>query len=326
MEGLFFGKSVMAAAVLALAVDALLGDPKWVWGKIPHPVVWIGTLAAAIERRLNGGGRRIARGALGWILVVGLVTAVGAVLQVALLQLSWGSGWGSSWGWIPMGLIGGVVLAAKSLDQHVRAVAVGLDRGLDQGRAAVSHIVGRDTDAMDAAAVSRAAIESLAENASDGVVAPLLWFLTLGLPGLLAYKAINTLDSMWGYRNGRFEAFGKVAARIDDGANWLPARLTAFYVSLATGTFFPFAAALRDGPRHRSPNAGYPEAAFATALRLSLAGPRPYDGIMSKDAPMGTGTRQATAGHIRAALKLFWYTWGAVFLTCGLILALGVLT
>ena len=149
--------------------------------------------------------------------------------------------------------------------------------------------------------------------------------MVLGLPGLFAYKAINTLDSMWGHRNERFADFGKFAARADDVANWVPARLTAFWVSMASGTFFPLAAALRDGPKHQSVNAGWPEASYASALGLCLAGPRIYDGQVVEDAAMGTGTRQATSAHIRAALRLYWYVWALTVMSCVFLLALNIL-
>lgn len=317
MDGLFFGKTLMLAVVLALVIDALVGDPRWLWKRLPHPIIWIGKWAQRSEEALNRGDSRRQRGALAWFRIVFFTGLVGALVQIICFAIPYG--------WMILGLVGSVGLAARSLDQHVRAVAKGLDQGLEQGRVAVSQIVGRDPETLDKPAVARAAIESLAENASDGFIAPLFWFCLLGLPGLFAYKAINTLDSMWGYRNQRFELFGKVAARVDDVVNWIPARLTAFWVSFATGTFFPLVAAFRDGPKHRSMNAGWPEAAFADALKLSLAGPRTYDGEVTRDAPMGTGTRQATPAHIRAALKLFWYVWALAAMTCVLVLAMRAL-
>lgn len=308
MDGLFFGSSVILALLIALIIDAAFGEPRALWGRIGHPIAWLGHFAARIEAFFNKGGQRVQRGAFAWIRVVSFAALIGLLIQILCSWLPYG--------WALMGVIGSVGLAARSLDQHVRAVAQGLDQGLEEGREAVSQIVGRDPERLDDAGVARAAIESLAENASDGFVAPVFWFAILGLPGLFAYKAINTLDSMWGHRNDRFEAFGKVAARVDDAANWVPARLTAFAISMVSGTLLPLAAAFRDGPQHRSVNAGWPEAAFATALNLSLAGPRVYGGEVTRDAPMGTGTRAATALHIRASLRLFWYLWGLVFMAC----------
>ena len=307
----------MAAALLALLIDAAFGEPRLLWARLGHPITWLGAFAERLEAQFNRGEQRLARGAFTWLRVVSFAALTGLLLQLILLALPWG--------WVWLGLVASVGLAARSLDQHVRAVALGLDRDLQAGRDAVSQIVGRDPEALDEAGVARAAVESLAENASDGLVAPLFWFVLLGLPGLFAYKAINTLDSMWGHRTERFERFGKIAARVDDGVNWVPARLTAFWVSLSSGTLLPLFAAFRDGPKHRSINAGWPEAAFAAALGLSLAGPRAYGGEMTEDAPMGRGTRQATSRHIRSALRLFWYVWGLAILTCVGVLAVRLL-
>ena len=315
MDGFFFDTRVMAAVLVALGVDALFGEPRLLWARIGHPVAWLGGFATRLEKIFNRGAQRVQRGAFAWLRVVSFATLVGLLLQILC---AWFDAWVGG-GWLLMGLIGSVGLAAKSLDQHVRAVAQGLEQTLEAGRAAVGQIVGRDLETLDAAGVARAAIESLAENTSDGLVAPLCWFAVFGLPGLFAYKAINTLDSMWGHRNARFDQFGKAAARIDDLVNWLPARLTAFWVALAKGTLVPLLAAFRDAPKHRSVNAGWPEAAFASALGLSLAGPRAYGGQVTQDAAMGQGTRLATPRHIRAALRLFWYVW-----TLAVVTALGL--
>jgi adenosylcobinamide-phosphate synthase len=196
-----------------------------------------------------------------------------------------------------------VLLAFSTLAQFVARVGDGLSNSVQQGREAVSHIVGRDTQALDEAGVSRAAIESLAENFSDGVTAPLFWGLIGGLPGLLAYKAVNTLDSMWGYRNERFEDFGKASARLDDAANWIPARLTGALVCLVSGG--GWRAMVKGAPQHRSPNAGWPEAAFAAALNVALAGPRKYDTGWSTDPPMGDGRSDLNSGDIARALGLY---------------------
>src|SRR6185312_6365875 len=191
---------------------------------------------------------------------------------------------------------------------HVARVALALERdGIDAGRAAVSHIVGRDPDALDEAGVCRAAIESLAENFSDGVVAPVFWLAVGGLAGGAAYKAINTADSMIGHHTPRHEAFGFAAARLDDLVNLPASRVSALLIVCASGTAAPnaWAAVWRDASKHRSPNAGWPEAAMAGALGLSLAGPRVYGGIMVDDATMGDGRREASAQDIRAALSLY---------------------
>jgi adenosylcobinamide-phosphate synthase len=214
-------------------------------------------------------------------------------------------------GWIAEGLIASSLLAFRGLYDAVRAVARGLAESLEAGRAAVSQIVGRDPASLDAAGVARAAAESAAENFSDGFVAPVFWFLLLGLPGLLAYKAVNTLDSMIGHRNARFEAFGKVAARLDDAVNFLPARLAGLFFVLAA-LLLPAASAagawramLRDAPRHRSPNAGWQEAALAGALGLALAGPRQYGGQLVEDHWMGDGRSAVTAADLGRVLDLY---------------------
>ena len=317
MDGFLFGSSVMGAAVVALLVDALFGEPRLVWGRLGHPVAWLGWAAGWLEGLMNRGGSRVQRGGLAWLVLLTTAVLAGLALQFLYLLVPWG--------WVVLGILASVGLAARSLDQHVRAVAQNLDQGLEQGRTAVGQIVGRDLDRLDEAGVARAAIESLAENSSDGVLAPLFWFVLLGLPGLCAYKTINTLDSLWGHRTARFERFGKIAARMDDAVNWLPARLTAFGVSLVSGTLIPLAIAWRDGPRHGSVNAGWPEAAFAGALNLSLAGPRSYGGQMTSDAPMGSGSRSAGPAHIRAALRLFWYLWALAFGLCLSVFLLGML-
>jgi adenosylcobinamide-phosphate synthase len=220
-------------------------------------------------------------------------------------------------GWLSLGLAMSTLVAARGLYDHVSAVAAGLDQGLAEGRRAVAHIVGRDPASLDAHGVARAAIESTAENFADGVMAPLFWGVLLGLPGMAAYKAINTLDSMIGHRSPRYRHFGRFAARLDDLANWLPARLAAFLI-LAAALCLPgttpragWRAMLRDAPRHRSPNAGWPEAAMAGALGLRLAGPRRYAGELVGDAWMGAGRAATTPNDIRRALRLFVLACGA---------------
>jgi adenosylcobinamide-phosphate synthase len=207
------------------------------------------------------------------------------------------------------------LLAARGLYDHVARVAAGLEQSLEEGRRAVAHIVGRDPGSLDAHGVARAAIESAAENFADGAMAPLFWGVLLGLPGMAAYKAVNTLDSMIGHRSPRYVHFGRFAARLDDVANWLPARLSALLI-LAAAQFLPGAAPAtgwralwRDASRHRSPNAGWPEAAIAGALGLSLAGPRRYGDELVDDAWMGEGRAAATVTDIRRALRLLGSAW-----------------
>ncbi len=221
------------------------------------------------------------------------------------------------------------LIAARGLYDHVAAVAAGLEQGLEGGRQAVAHIVGRDPASLDAHGVARAAIESTAENFADGVVAPLFWGVVLGLPGMAAYKAINTLDSMIGHRSPRYVHFGRFAARLDDVANWLPARLSALLI-LAAALCLPgttpaagWRAVWRDAPRHRSPNAGWPEAAMAGALGLSLAGPRRYAGELVDDAWMGAGRTAALTADVNRALRVFIIacTLAAVLLGSALLIA-----
>ena len=220
---------------------------------------------------------------------------------------------------MPTALAGGFVeavaasvfIAYRGLHDHVGAVARGIDAGIEEARAAVAHVVGRDPASLDRPAVARAAIESTAENFADGVVAPLFWYVLLGLPGLFAYKAINTLDSMIGHRDSRYLQFGRIAARVDDAANWIPARLAAALLAGAA-LAVPGASAraavravFRDARRHRSVNAGWPEAAMAGALGFALAGPRRYAGRTVEDAWMGEGRQDLAAADVRAALRLY---------------------
>ncbi|HKD30791.1 MAG TPA: adenosylcobinamide-phosphate synthase CbiB [Xanthobacteraceae bacterium] len=295
-------------AFIALLVEALVGYPDWLGQSIGHPVTWVGRLIGLLDdglndERLSSASRRAAGiGAL--LIVIGITGGAAYVVEQGLF-------------WLPLGVVfaalpASTLLAQRSLHAHVERVATALEReGLAAGRKAVAHIVGRDTRALDEAAVARAAIESLAENFSDGVVAPALWLATGGLAGGVIYKAINTADSMIGHRTRRHEAFGWAAARLDDLVNLPASRLSALLLIAAAATTGRTAAVeawravLRDASRHRSPNAGYPEAAMAGALDLALAGPRIYDGIEIADAIMGRGRRAATAADIRNALALF---------------------
>ncbi len=300
-----------AILLLALALDAALGDPPWLSRVLPHPVVLLGRLIEIGEQRLNDPTKRpgalIARGMLLTLGLALLAAALGGLLA-ALLALIPG-------GWLLEALLAAMLLAGRGLHDGVRAVARALEAGLDEGRAAVGHLVGRDPQSLDEAGVARAALESLAENYSDGLVAPLFWFLLLGLPGLAAYKAINTLDSMIGHRSPRYLFFGRVAARLDDAVNWLPARLAGGLIVLAA-SLVPWAdggaawrAMRRDAPRHRSVNAGWQEAALAGALGFALAGPRRYREEVVQDPWMGDGRRDLGPADIRRGLRLYLWAW-----------------
>ena len=290
----------MSAAVLllpALLLDAALGEPGWLWSRVPHPAILMGRLIGALDRHLNRGNRRRVMGVLAVLILIltGLVIA-------ALLSLL---------GPIAKVIVAAILIAQRSLVQHVTAVAQGLRESLPAGRHAVSMIVSRNTEAMTTPQVARSAIESGAENLSDGVIAPAFWFLIGGLPGLIIYKMVNTADSMIGYRNDRYEEFGWAAARLDDLLNLAPARLTGLMIALLGGQTRQWRAIIGDARQHRSPNAGWPEAAMARALNLALAGPRSYDGQMH-DFPWvnGAGRKDIDAADIDACTAMLWKIWG----------------
>jgi adenosylcobinamide-phosphate synthase len=296
-------------AFLSLLVELGLGYPDRLVRAIGHPVIWIGQLISFLDKNLNratqsDASRRIC-GVAALIVLIAVPASIAFFLET-LFSLS-------PLGIVASALLASTLLAQRSLASHVKAVADALDRGgLQAGRRAVSQIVGRDPERLDEAGVSRAAIESLAENFSDGIVAPAFWLGIGGLAGGVAYKAANTADSMIGHRTKRHEAFGWAAARFDDLINLPASRLTALLLVIAA-MIVPGASAAnawrsvwRDASKHRSPNAGWPEAAMAGALGLSLAGPRVYGGVMVEDATMGDGRREANAADIRRALRLYW--------------------
>lgn len=290
--------------LLALLLDAVVGEPDALWRRLPHPAVLMGRAVGALERRLNHGPARRVRGIGAMALLVAGAWLTGRILA------------GLPMGWAVEIVAGAILLAQRSLVDHVRDVAAALRRSVPEGRTAVARIVGRDTRDMDGPAISRAAIESAAENFSDGVVAPAFWFLLAGLPGLMVYKITNTADSMIGYRTPALEQFGWAAARFDDLLNWVPARLSALILCAAFGRWPGWALLARDARLHRSPNAGWPEAAMAQGLDVALAGPRSYDGTL-RDFPWvwPDGNRMAGAADIDAAADALWRGW-AVLLAC----------
>ena len=291
-----------------LAADAWLGDLPALFGRIPHPIVLAGRAIAFFDGKLNReirseASRRV-RGIITVVVLVGTAAALGWVIELLCR--------GSLAGAAVEILLIAILVAQRSLYQHVAAVGRALaGRGLDAGRDAVRHIVGRDPESLDRHGVARAAIESLAENFSDGVVAPVFWFVLLGLPGLFAYKMANTLDSMIGHKTPHYRAFGWAAARFDDFANLAPARISG--VLIAAAALFAtdgrprraMAIMLRDAGKHRSPNAGWPEGAMAGALGLALAGPRRYAEGVVADPWVGEGTPRAAPADIARALALY---------------------
>ncbi|MGI9478165.1 MAG: adenosylcobinamide-phosphate synthase CbiB [Hyphomicrobiaceae bacterium] len=295
--------SMAVVLLVALVIEAAVGWPDRLHRTIGHPVTWMGRLIDFLDQRCNraeaSGLTRRLYGALTAMLVIGLAAFVA---------------WVVAW-LLPSGLLGVVIggalawplMAARSMHDHVAAVARPLARNdLFQAREAVSTIVGRDSDRLDTAGVSRAALESLAENTSDGIVAPIFWGLLLGLPGIAAYKAVNTLDSMIGHRTPRHEMFGWAAARIDDVANFVPARVTGAMFCIVSGRFqSALACMIQYAGRHRSPNAGWPEAAMAGALGVRLSGPRAYAGGASNEPWLNAEARDADVADLDRGLALF---------------------
>ena len=288
---------------MAMAIDAVLGWPEWLFGLLGHPVAWLGRLIVradtACNRDFDPPAFRRAIGTAATLGVIALPTLLAWAIQARL-----GMGWSRI---LVIGILAWPLVALRSLNDHVTAVAHPLQAGdIKAARAAVSLIVGRDPASLDEAGIARASIESLAENASDGVVAPLFWGVIFGLPGIVGYKAINTLDSMIGHRTPRHEAFGWAAARIDDVANFIPARLTGvLFALLAAERRVAMWCMVCDGPRHRSVNAGWPEAAMAGALGVRLSGPRIYHGEVADEPWLNAGTRDPQAADISRALKLY---------------------
>jgi adenosylcobinamide-phosphate synthase len=301
----------LALAALGLTIEAAIGYPQWLFAAIGHPVTWIGALIAALDDRLNRDDaspllRRLA-GVGAIVVIVSIALVVGLALQRACLALPFGV--------VPLAVLTSSLYAQRSLYSHVSDVADALDQSLERGRASVGKIVGRDVSRLDQAGVSRAAIESLAENFSDGVIGPALATALFGLPGALIYKAVNTADSMIGHRTMRHEAFGWASARLDDLLNLPAARFSALLIATGaamTGASFTLATCRdalaicrRDAGAHASPNAGWPEAAMAGALGLRLGGPRAYGSHLVDGAWLGSGSAEASSNDIRRALGIF---------------------
>jgi adenosylcobinamide-phosphate synthase len=305
--------TTLLVLIAALILEAAFGYPQRLYRVIGHPVTWIGALIGKFDQSLNREDAsdtvRRTFGALAIAAVIGISVTLAWIIERAL-----GNGWISE---LALALVASTLIASRSLYDHVRDVARALDKdGLEAARRAVGRIVGRNPQALDEHGVARAAIESLAENASDGVVAPVFWFAVLGLPGLAAYKVINTADSMIGHRTPQHVQFGWAAARMDDLVNLPASRLTGLLFA-AAAWLVPDAspknavrAIGRDAHRHRSPNAGWPESAMAGALGLKLNGPKTYGTTRVEDAYMGDGRREVTAFDIDRALSLASVAWG----------------
>ncbi|MBO5186807.1 MAG: cobalamin biosynthesis protein CobD [Prevotella sp.] len=295
-EHIYIIMCVCAPVIIGWVLDLLFGDPRW----LPHPVVLFGKMIAAGERKLNRPerNRRVS----------------GAVMAATLVVVVFASTWLLTAVADKLSPVAGIAvrsilvffcLAGTTLTREVRDVFIALDRSLDAGRRQVARIVGRDTSELSSDEVRTAALETLAENLSDGVVAPLFWYLLLGVPGMMAYKMINTLDSMVGYRTERYLDFGRFAARLDDVANWLPARLTAFLMVLSCGgRLSHFRFVLRYGRCHASPNSGWPEAALAGALGCRFGGPHYYFGTLFPKPYIGTDDRPLSTADMKKAVVI----------------------
>ncbi len=290
--------NLMIAILAGWIADLLLGDPAW----LPHPVVGFGKLIAAGEKRWNQGGNRRRKGmwlALGLVIGVFLLTLA---LQIGLWYLSAALHIGHLLFYVFVGVMVFFCLAGTTLIREVREVFRAVDRSLEEGRKQVARIVGRDTSELSAQEVRTAALETLAENLNDGVIAPLFWLALLGVPGMVAYKMINTLDSMIGYRNERYLEFGRFAARLDDAAGWIPARITAFLMLLVAGRLRMLSFVRRYGPQHLSPNSGWPEAALAAILDCRFGGPHNYFGEEVVKPYIGENDRPLTTADMERAV------------------------
>jgi len=294
--------------VFAMLLDAALGEPRWLWDRAPHPAVLMGRAVGWCDKRLNRGAARRGRGIIAMILL-----GLGAMGLGTLLE---------ELGPVVEILVAAILLAQRSLVDHVAAVGDALRLSLGDARRAVGRIVGRDTAAMQPSDVARGAIESAAENLSDGVIAPAFWFLIGGLPGLLLFKITNTADSMIGYRTEQYLDFGWAAARFDDLLNLIPARLTALLIVGTHAIWSELPAIMAEAPRHRSPNAGWPEATMARALGVALSGPRTYHGVLT-DFPYvnDTGRKHIGAPEIDAACRALWRVWAVAL---GLVITLAL--
>lgn len=297
-----------AMMLVALVLDVLIGWPGWLFRRVGHPVTWLGAIVSRLDQTLNTPGPlRRTRGAFCVLFVVSIATAPAIGVQSLLPE---------PFGWMIAGILAWPLVAARSMYTHVRDVARPLAaHDLGGARRAVSMIVGRDPNRLDQAGIGRATVESLAENTSDGVIAPLFWGAVAGLPGIVAYKAINTMDSMIGYRTPRYEAFGKAAARLDDLVNLVPARLTGvLFVCVSRRPRQGLRIMRADAHKHRSPNAGWPEAAMAAAIEVRLSGPRVYGNEISEEPWVNEAAPDPEPKDVDHALRVYRRTIGLVAL------------
>ena len=294
------GRAVTLA--LAMLLDAAFGEPRWLWSRVQHPAVVMGNMIGWCDTNLNHGNRRKLRGILVMLGLVLLAWGIGVLLDT-----------------IPFNVVDlivvAILIAQKSLVQHVKAVADNLRLSVNDGRRSVAMIVGRDTKQLDQSGVARGAIESAAENLSDGIIAPLFWYAVAGLPGILIYKITNTADSMIGYKTPKHRDFGWAAARFDDLLNLIPARLTAIFIWFTGPSPDTPAKIFAEAPKHRSPNAGWPEAAMAHRLDVALSGPRSYEGQTTNDPFVNPdGQRSLSATDIDRAVTILWAAWSVAFI------------
>ena len=286
--------SIVIALVLGAILDRLFGDPSW----LPHPVVGFGKMISFFEHRLNKGTNKVRKGAFTSVFLIAMVFIVSSFIVVAAFYINY---------WLGTAVMAVAVffcLAGKTLEDEVAAVFRAADRSLENGRKQVSRIVGRDTSELTDHEVRTASLETLAENLSDGVIAPLFWYLILGVPGMMTYKMVNTLDSMIGYKNERYLDFGRIAAKTDDIFNYIPARITALIMVVVAGRPSLIKFVMKYGPMHASPNSGYPESALAGILDCRFGGPHNYFGEMVYKPFIGSNKREYNAKDIKTSLSV----------------------
>ena len=294
------------ALFFGIIADALIGEPKWIWSRFPHPIVLIGKIISIADKKFNNGKYKKAKGIKFLLALIFLSGFLGHLL--------------AELGGFFQFICVAILISQKSLVDHVEEVAKSMKQSIDRGRYAVAQIVGRDTIEMDHSQVARAAIESAAENFCDAVIAPIFWFLAAGLPGLLVYKCVNTSDSMIGYKCPNYREFGWATARFDDLLNWVPARLSSFVIALTGSVLQQHQSIIRDAKLHRSPNAGWPEASMAYALGVALSGPRSYEGQMLEFAWVNKEGNRAPGSHdIERAVRILWSSWSITLLALGIL-------